>query len=191
MKKLLALTLGLLFVLSVGFILSRQPARSLSSESSFSLGRASWENDLAPALRKASLFDPRAELLAILFSFERGLTPDDLINYYYLFGTEAENRFFAVDPREDFSSGEIELSKLNLPFALKPIATEFIKVWPETALAVANNNGGSDFAQGEFKTDLLLACPEGGVLTWYLTYRQLEKGLFKLAINASSGTILR
>jgi len=190
MKNVAFLTLGLVLVLGAGFVFVRPSARS-SPEALSNLPEIEVKSTLEYSLNQALLHDPASRLLAVVLNFEGDSSGNELVNHYHLF-SQAEKGFFTINPLHNFSIEDIDPSSLGLDLTLEPIDADLIQIWPSAALAIANNNGGANFSQeGDFKIDLLLTKPEEEVLAWYITYRHLEKGLFKIAVNALSGTVLK
>jgi hypothetical protein len=189
-KRAIGLTIGLALILGAGLVFSRQPVR-LSSAGAMPEISASLDSvpiDLNRSTQEARFYDSQPVLMAIYLDFQDGFSQASIAHYYYLFAGK-EHAYFAINPLNAFNPENIDPSGLGLNSTLSPLNLNLLKVWPSTALEIADNNGGAPYGQGKFKTSLFLANPEGGIMAWYMSYNHIERGSFKIVINALSGAV--
>ncbi len=181
----------LFLMVFLGFSLQNQKARSSSASLPGHFSVIGVEDDLVEAFGIAQKRHPESFLLAVALDFAGELSRERLSNYYFLFG-DPTGVTFIIEPLTAFRVSEVEEEILKLPYRLQSIATKLLKVWPEEVFLIAANNGGEAWLRGEgaVRTNLLLLHPQDQVAAWYLSSRAETGGLFKLVVNASSGTVI-
>lgn len=191
MRRFLALGLLTLVVFLLAWLAQTKEGKNVVAQGLTFAPLVDFGDNLKQASLSVKTLEDNLEFQGAVLETAGGTTALNLTAYYFLFG-QPDGQLLAVDPLNRFEISSFTHAKLGSDLELEGFDRELVKVMPEDVLAIVENNNGNSFAKtgGDFKMRLFLAKPRGGVLAWYATYQEREN-LLQLAVNASSGAILK
>ena len=154
------------------------------------------KSELMTAKVRAQRWQADARTNAVSIKFEDGLSYEFLKQYNYVFSSQLESDKYLLinNPRINSGNNESYAEKsLFEAFAPEVIPEEYLKINFIQALEISEKAGGTDFRvanSGHYGVALLLMQPEGGVLSWYISYYDKQSSSERTwRVNAASGAV--